>query len=62
MEPPISAPGRLEHADDHDLTHSKMDGLTEHNQRPETILVGRLRTYPELRLTKSMLPEQVCYP
>lgn len=62
MEPPISAVGRPEHADDHGLTHSNMDALAEHNQRPETTVVGRLRTYPELRLTQSMLPEQVCHP
>ena len=59
MEPPIAPPVTPKAADDPDQMELVLEEQTQQVNRQATTMVGKLRTYPELRIKQSMTPEQV---
>jgi hypothetical protein len=62
MEPPIPPPVTPKASDDPDQMELVSEEQTQQVKSQATTIVGKLRTYPELRIEPFMLPQQVCDP
>jgi len=62
MEPPIVTPVRPMAAINQSPGGLVLEGPPQQTKRPSRPMVGKLRTYPELRITQSMFPQEVCEP